>query len=148
MMSNSQVRIITHEKENLWELNKDRFEFNPKGKFPWLQKRLFKLLRWMKADSFDKVIKYNTRTIDTSKIVEAIRFNKYDIERLYYKKARYVIMGYDAFTALDGEMREFLRFEAPIRMGMGNRSEIMGLEIIVVPWIEGFFVLPDLEKER
>lgn len=146
MSENTKVRLIQYERSvnSIWV--PDRYEFNPKGRLPWLQKLLFKVLRKLKADSFDTAVTYKTVEVDTDKILSALMENQRDIELLYHKRAKYVVMGPSDFSRFSGELEahQFMRFNFNARIGLGRAITPMGLECVVVPWVEGFFVLPDL----
>jgi hypothetical protein len=94
------------------------------------------------------VVTYKTTEIDTSKILEALMKNTRDVQMLYYKRAKYVVMGIEAFAQMSNEphVHEMMRFNFNTRIGINRQFTALGLEVIVVPWIEGFFVLPELTK--
>lgn len=146
----TRIHLIRQERHEAAILNPNRFEFNSKGRLPWLQKLLFKVLRWLKADSYDTTVEYTTVEIDQTSIIDALMRNRIDLERLYNKRARYVVMGPDDFrrfcTAPEINNMMMVNFTAPV--GMNGKRTILGLEVVIVPWIDGFFVLPDLNEER
>lgn len=140
---NNKVHLIRRERHETAFLNPNRFELNPKGRAPWLQKLLFKVLRWLKADSYDTAIEYTTVQIDPSSIIDALMRNRVDVERLYNKRARYVVMGPGEFHRFctGPETNSVMR----LNIGIHGKRTMLGLEVVIVPWIEGFFVLPDLD---
>lgn len=148
-MSN-RINLISRERHATAILNPNRFEFNPEGRMPWLQRFLFKLLRWLKADSYDTSVTYTTVKIDPPNILDALMRNRVDVERLYNKRARYVVMGASDFQRFSTapEINDMLRFNFMAPFGMNGQRTILGLDVVIVPWIEGFFVMPDLEGEQ
>jgi hypothetical protein len=46
------------------------------------------------------------------------------------------------------EIREALYFTFSSPIGINGKRTILGLEVVALPWIEGFFVLPDLQDEK
>lgn len=148
-MSN-RINLIRQEPRETAVLNPNRFEFNPRGRMPWLQKLLFKALRWLKADSYDTHIEYKTVEIDPPSIIDALMLNRVDVERLYNRRAKYVVMGPSDFHRFctAPEIKDMLAFSFTVPIGMNGERTILGLEVVIVPWIEGFFVLPDLNEER
>lgn len=146
----NQIRLIKHEHQLATAIDPNRFELNQRGRWPWLQKLLFKLLRKLGANSLNTSVSYKTVEIDTKSILNALMENQRDVMTLYNKRARYIVMGprdYARFTN-DPECRDLLYFGFSVPIGMGNRRTIMGMEVVIVPWIEGFFVMPDLQDER
>lgn len=146
----NKIRLIKTEQQTVAAINPDRFEFNPRGRFPWLQRWLFKLLAKLGANSLEKSVTYKTVEIDTTRILEALFENQRNVMELYNKRARYVVIGRKDFTRFcsDPEYRDPLYFNFSAPIGINNQRTILGLEVVVVPWIDGFFVLPDLNEER
>jgi hypothetical protein len=149
-METNKIHLLRQERHETAILNSNRFEFNSKGRLLWLQKLLFKVLRWLKADSYDTAIEYTTVEIDPSNIIDALMRNRVDVERLYNKRARYVVMGPRDFQRFSSapEINSMLMFSFSTPIGMNGKQTILGLEVVIVPWIDGFFVLPDLESEH
>lgn len=142
------VRLVRQHRDvqSVWV--PDRYEFNARGKWPWLQRRLFKILGKLKAYSYDQRVTYSTTEIDTTKILDAIMRNQHDVAMLMRGRAKYVVMGIDEFAEVsnDPAVRDFMRFNFNANVSDGYYHQTMlGLECVVVPWIKGFFVLPDLE---
>lgn len=146
----NKIRLIKHDRQLVTALDPKRFEFNPKGRLPWLQRWLFKLLGKLGANSLNESVTYTKVEIDTSRILDALLENQRDVMMLYNKSARYVVMGPKDFARFcgDPEYRDPLYFNFSAPIGMNGKRSILGLEVVIVPWIEGFFVLPDLAEER
>lgn len=146
----NKIRLITYERQTATLIDPDRFEFNPRGRLLWLQRLIFQVLRWLRANSLQTSVSYETVEIDTSNILNALMENQRDVEMLYNRRARYVVMGPRDLARLcdQPEIRELMRFNFTSLIGINSRRTVLGLEVVVVPWVEGFFVLPDLEQER
>lgn len=145
----NKVRLISQQRQEaaIWVPN--RYEFNAKGRLLWLQRLLFWTLNKLKAYSYDTKVTYTTTEIDTSKILDALMQNQCNAEMLYHKRAKYVVMGPSEFSRFSGEMRDhapFMQFNFDARVGFGRSMTTLGLECVVVPWIEGFFVMPELNN--
>lgn len=117
-----------------------------------MQKLLFAILRRLGANSFVQSVTYTTTEIDTGKILDAVMRNQADAERLYFKRAKYVVMGpreFAQFSSTSGKdlYPQFMQFSFDARLGYGQTVTVFGLECVVVPWIEGFFVMPDLQTQ-
>lgn len=143
----NRIRLVRAETDttSVWVPN--RYEFNAKGKWPWLQRQLFKILDRLRAYSYDTQVTYSTVEVDTSKIVEALMQHQSDVHMLMERRAKYLVIGVDAFAELSNDpmIRNYMRFDFQTKIGYNNRYQMLGLECIVVPWIQGFFILPDLE---
>lgn len=147
---NNKIRLIRHEQQAVTAISPNKYEFNSCGRLPWLQKLLFKLLSKLGANSLDRSVAYKTTEIDTSSILTALMESQRDVTMLYNKRARYVIMGPRDFARFSNEpeIRDMLRFHFTSQIGYNNTRAILGMEVVIVPWIDGFFVLPDLEDVR
>jgi hypothetical protein len=145
-----EIKLIRYEQQTAVAINPDRYQLNRSGRLPWLQRALFWILRKLKANALETSITYKTIEIDTTKIIDALMRNRVDVERLYNKRAKYVVMGPEAFREFNNaaEVRYFMAFNFNTQIGMNRQITIMGMECIIVPRIEGFFVLPDLNEER
>jgi hypothetical protein len=142
---------VTQKRESGWVLSPNRYEFNAKGRWPWLQRWAFWLLDKLSARACDESITYSTVHVDGNDIIQAVMRNRADIERLYNKRAKYLVIGAEDLARLLNEpsIRQMMRFRFPVQIGgFDGRCGILGLEVVVVPWLSGFFVMPDLEKEE
>jgi|ERR1051326_457519 hypothetical protein len=146
------VRLIRHIEQSATVLAPGRYEFNENGRLPWLQKLLFAILRRLRADSYDTKVNYTTVEVDTGKILDAVMQNACDAESLYFQRAKYIVMGPSDFARFTSEgpksglYADFMQFSFDARLGYGRTVTVFGLECVVVPWIEGFFVMPDLQQ--
>ena len=126
----------------------DQFKYNPKANWPMLQRLVFWFARKLKTEAWEDRVKYRTIVVDTKDITEAICRNAAQAELIWQQRAKYVVMGPRAFSQLTEQGHsagQFLRFPIRLQMGKGQIFRPLDLEIIVVPWIEGFFVMPELK---
>lgn len=153
----SEMRIIEtmHLSKEFRQFNSlDTFQYNAKGKYPWLQKLCFKALRWLRASALLQEGEVRRVRLDLDDLVKAIMINQSDVEYIYHKRAKFLIVGHDKFKELAKcEEFDYHFFDIPsnYRANVGYDREPMpylfrGLRVVVVPWIDGMFVLPDLEQ--
>jgi len=70
------------------------------------------------------------------------------LRRLWDEKGKYLIVGSRTARDLWGELadRHCFQFASEQRIGFGRESKVIGLQVVIVPWIEeGLFVLPELK---
>lgn len=149
-MTNS-VQLIRHTEQRATKWLPNRYEFNASGRLPRLQKLIFKVLGWLNANARDEKITYSTVEIDTGKILDAVIQNAGDAENLYFKRAKYIVMGPRDFARFASEAPksgypQFMQFSFDAPLGYGRTVTVFGFECVVVPWIEGFFVMPELQR--
>ena len=148
-MSNK-IRLIKHEQQLATGLDPDRYEFNPRGRLPWLQRLLFK--GTCETPSQRAQYNHQLRNRRDRHLANPQRpdGNQRDVANLYNKRARYVVMGTRDLARLmeTPEIREALYFTFSSPIGINGKRTILGLEVVALPWIEGFFVLPDLQDEK
>jgi hypothetical protein len=140
-------------RETLWKTDFDQYEYDPKGKWPLIQRACFWVLRKLKAFARFGATEIRRTELDLDKLVEAVMRNRADVMLLYNKQAKYLVVGMDRWYELTGAGdRNYLTFEVPhsfhARIGYDNKplpQLFAGLKVIVVPWIDGMFVLPELE---
>jgi hypothetical protein len=132
---------------------RDKYQYNPNGKAPWLQRLCFRVLDKLQAHAEFQEIKIMRTRLDLDKLVDALMRNKIDVERIYNKRAKYLVIGGDKWLALTNDTAHNLQmFTVPYdfnaRVGFNSTPTpkmFAGLKVIVVPWVDGLFVLPELE---
>jgi hypothetical protein len=155
-MSESVVRTFQMSRAVEWVAETDKFQFDPKAKAPWLQKVCFWLLKLLGAHAKFAQEHIKRVDIDLNKLVDALMRNRADVEMLYHKRAKYLVVGADKFEDLvtSPEVQaSYMMFEVPLhfnaRAGYNGRpmpQMFAGLQVVVVPWIDGMFVLPELDR--
>lgn len=90
----------------------------------------------------NQTISMTRHTIDMDKLDYEIYQNQQDIEMIYGKRVETIIVGADI-------MRKFMTGD-PYKVGMidfnmGRASRYAGLNIICIPWFEGFLLMPRKE---
>lgn len=83
-------------------------------------------------------------TIDQKKVFDLLFEHRTNIEYMWNKKPKYLICGRDKSLELFQEANTYLNIHIETKLSWENETEIMGCQLIVVPWIDGLFFLPDL----
>lgn len=124
--------------------NKALYEFQPQQKWQWLQRACFRVLDWIGA--------HHQETIETISIEVApqdiIRhlMAQIDTVRLFHEGGpTRVMMGPRNFNGLRNRPDSWHYIELPRingEMGYGNEVRVFGLDVTIVPWLDGVLVLP------
>lgn len=82
---------------------------------------------------------------DVGGILERLWAAQQNMDRVYFERARYVIVGHDAMRDLvRGDVNRVVSFDAEARLGGNQGMRVFGLKVVLVPWIEGVFLLPEI----
>lgn len=122
-------------------LDKRYYEFKQRGKHKWLQKLCFWILDKLKCHALLQEDFAERIVIDPPKIMDKIMMQTkeiYDHGRFDQKE---VFIGPEQLKNLRMDCQNFMTFTAPV----GINAQVMGMDITVVPWMEGVLVVP---KER
>lgn len=124
--------------------DKDLYSYRPKGRCPMLQRALFACLRVLKCDGaiYDE-LSFERQVIQPKSFMEALHRQHREILQRAHDVAGIVVMGPDEFSALGHELNahQAISFKAPYSVDY----RVMGMKIVVVPWINGIFVMPDVK---
>ena len=131
-------------------------------RWKWYYKYLWKFLRKLGVQYIEEVPEcwpVQTREIDHRDIIRMIESSSKAMDLLWYKKATTLIVGYDEYSKLMNDApREFLTCCADLPLVRSetnldykappvvHHTRYCGLKIVCVPWLEGWALLPDLEK--
>jgi hypothetical protein len=116
----------------------------------WYWRGLHWLLKKLGAGYREHVpesVRVEERTINHADIQTVIRDSQRALSLLWDKKATTLLVGRDEMAKLMRDAYdEPIAFRAEIPLGNGNDFRYMGLRVVCVPWLEGWAVLPDLDK--
>ena len=87
---------------------------------------------------------YKKIEIDTSKILDLIRSMANDILYTQGIFPEYIIVGHDYLEKIKQEVR-FLTMINHQEIGFEYLETFFGMKIVLVPWIDGVFLLPELD---
>ena len=98
-------------------------------------------------DYIPESIRVEEKTINHANIQAVIRDSQRAMHLLWDKKATTLLVGRDEMTKLMRDAcDEPMSFRAEIPLGNGGDFRYMGLRVVCVPWLEGWAILPDLDK--
>jgi len=125
-------------------INKSLYEFQPDRKYRWLQKLCFRVLDWIGAHHQE-----TTKTLSISAPPEDIIAHllaQKAVVRLFHKDGpTRVIMGPNNFKQLQDRKDCWQYMELPRvfgKIGYYGEYRVFGLDITIVPWLNGVLVLP------
>lgn len=85
--------------------------------------------------------------IHPASILEMIARAKHALQLLWEKQATILIVGYDEMEKLMNEPpTEIMQFDMPFPIANGQLTEVRRLRVVLVPWLSGWALLPDLDK--
>jgi hypothetical protein len=129
---------------------KDAFEFKPVKRFHFLQRWTFQLLRWYGSLQHQRVKQtdYVRFTLDTGAFMQRLIDQQEELFRHWNEAPGVLLIGAKDFQELmhTPEIRHHLEFVAPMTFQNGDpweRPRLMGLEVEVVPWMEGMILMPE-----
>ena len=130
------------------------FEASPSG---WLQRFalwLLGALRLRDVKLAEMVEKTEYITIDKQSIFDSLQLSQKDIRWLWREEPKHLIIGRAEFHKLRCEADVMngpggmISFPHSLNMFMGDERKILGMTVHVIPWINGWAMLPDLAKHR
>ena len=132
--------------KQVWEPIPTRLLF-PRG-FAWLGRACFWLIKKIGGEFERRVptIEYTELQLDLGQLADAILDSKDAIHRIWHEGLRYVLVGHRELLDLQKLEHSILRLDfTPDFRGKGNRASVLnGLHVILVPWMKGVIVLPDV----
>jgi hypothetical protein len=131
----------------------DAFQFNAKAGWVRLQRLCFWFLAKIGAYDMQAVVSYKRVDLNLDDVVRATLEHEQNIYTLTHRKGKYLVVGNKQWMELAKQAADqFVMFPFPpnYRANIHPREHqnmFAGMKIVVVPWIDGLFVLPDLEKD-
>jgi hypothetical protein len=120
------------------------YTVNHKGKFKWLQKFCLKVLMKYGNSCVAHIPIMECATVEYEKTVDLILNNIRDVERIEGLRCKYIVIGNRQMKELCNS-DNFMYFQIPPDADLRrNQRTFLGMNIILVPWIDGVFCLPEL----
>jgi len=143
MCGKVQIQVLNLKSSMRWAINRQLYEYSAEGKYPWLQRLCFKILGKLDAYYNEKVevITIEANPVDLIDQVIA-QMNSADIMNRAGTK---ILMGARNFYALRDRPDCWQYLELPLmqaRIGYRNETRLFGLEVVVIPWMDGILVVP------
>jgi hypothetical protein len=132
------------------------FYERPFGKWRWLQRQCFKILRYLGA--YRQEMGMTRSEVDYKSLAEAALEHPRQLMKLINsERMAYIIVGYHQAREILHGLNEYEYTEVPSLDDMTTRFYLRGVEywgvfagmcIIVVPWFDGMLFLPELGTGR
>lgn len=119
-------------------LDKRYFELKPKGKAVWLQKLCFKILDKLKCHALVPNDYVERIVIDPPKVIDRIVKQHIEVLNQGHPNKMEIFIGPGQLDGFRLDNQDFMTFTAPV----GYNNQIMGMDVTVVPWLEGVLVVP------
>jgi hypothetical protein len=78
--------------------------------------------------------------------IERLALQKRDMMRLYNQQARTLFVGPDAWGEMHESLRSYSRvncFNVDVRVYGPNGVRVLGVEVVLVPWMYGVLLVPE-----
>lgn len=133
----------------------DRYQFRDDKNHQWLQRACFWILSKIGSYAQSEEVKYEYHTIDTQDFLKQLDEQYHILKSKYNTLPSKVLVGANVYVEITGNprTREMIDFRANYYRETGaafvDRSTplwpaptVMGLDIVVVPWMEGVLLMP------
>ncbi len=148
-MSYNRVKFVFYKPLPVSTLMVDAFQYKPEVGYAWLQRIIFKFLTWIKAFAIRKDLDYKEIQFDKKDLLEQLFMQKHIIHKMYYnEKPQFLIGKGEFFELINITRNKYPEFDIPISIslqdeyGKNNAFNAFGVELIVIPWMEGMIILP------
>lgn len=132
-------------------MNPDVYEFTPGQGWTWLQRICFWILKKIGANHYDTKVDIKRVEINLNELTDAVLRQAAEVYERENKKPAYLIIGRKQEMELTRQASNHLfMFHVPhtYRANVSSRhyeNIFAGMKVVVVPWIDGIFVLPELD---
>ena len=124
----------------------DLYEYSPNKRLKWLQRTCFWILNKLHCNHIDRVVAYKAQRVDTDRFMHQLLEAKADFIRRLEDNPSTVLMGaeqYDDLIKADDRLTQPLGFTSQYDYHDGHTLKIMGLKVIVIPWMDGMVLVPN-----
>lgn len=129
-------------------LSKTVYEFKKDKKYHWLQKLCIKILDKLGCQKQECKIDIEHIIVDKIDLLEKL-FTCSNVLRREGKQPEMLLIGAEDFEKLTNapRVRDSLVFDLQYSQHYGSKMEILGMKIVVVPWMHGILpITKDLLK--
>lgn len=128
-LSYPQIKLRTKRKKLPWVLK-------------WASAWLYKL-----ADEYalekEPYVEHHTVTLDDAKIANFV-FEQLTQLQINGRRGVTLLVGQDFYHGVMGDIHR-TRMAIDYRSGAGQHTQYLGLDVVIVPWMKGALVLPELK---
>lgn len=121
----------------------DQFSFNEKGKHLWLQKICFHILKKLKCNAIGEKLKVSYIEFEPNTVLDYIFNQRREILKHVDDTDCEIFCGAEYFRKLrmEDHHHTLMTFRAD-----SASHQIFGMDVTIVPWIEGVVVVPKKRK--
>ena len=119
---------------------------------PWYVRLLWRLL--LKFNPTFRVPEavetFHTAVIDDLDLLDRLRLSHDEVRRITHNKAKHVLIGQSLARELLDDLVARHELSCPVSWPIGGPDGMRwyGLTVHVVPWMDGFVIVPDLKELR
>lgn len=149
-MREQPIEVVEHQRFDLPFSYRAAYEYCPQRGWKWLQRVCLWTLKKIGAHSMGMMPHFERKVIDRDKFVAKLYAQQRAVFDLMVNRPGTLLIGAEDFhEAMDQpEMKNIFQFSASVQMGrVDDRGQphysIMGMRVIVVPWMRGMVPIPD-----
>jgi len=126
----------------------------PAGRWSaWMAKQALWVLRKMGVQHQppDKMIeRAEYLTFNDDDVFRELHLGRREIARIWHGDVKYILCGRDYWARITDRVYEqsILSMNINARLAMDGETRVMGLRLVVLPWIQGMALLPELSEVR
>lgn len=125
------------------EKSENLFEYNENKKLKFIQKICFYILKKLNCNYINRNEFVDYEQIFVNDVIDIIYEYKDQLQLIFDKKAKYLILGKKQIEKLKVSQMEYLDFKIPDTY-KNEKIYLAGLKVILIPWIDGVIVLPNI----
>lgn len=122
------------------------YEYRKDRPLRWLQKICIFILGKLKCHYWGETVTLQEIEVNPKKFIEIFFSEISNIQSVFHMKPTRIIMGAKNYAELmsDKEFLNYFHFRTEYKYCIGGirRTEIVGLKVEIVPWLDGIIVLP------
>jgi hypothetical protein len=132
------IEFIATEQLSYTRVDPMRYEYRPKGKWPWLQRLLFKALDCLKAHALIHEIELKHVSVPRTDFTEYL-YRQMDELHNWDREPTQVFIGAKTFSEAlkQPDVRQFVSF----RHDLPHQHQMLGLSVHILPHMEGVIVV-------
>lgn len=124
------------------------YSYRKHGKLPWLQKILFAILDKLGCGAYYTET-FNYETIAIEDVLERVVKNYHNLQLIHEIRPKYLVLGRNYYADLLRHEygMQYIQLPSNYRQyGVKPHDMFMGMKIILVPWMEGMVILPEIDR--
>lgn len=122
------------------------YSYNANKRARWLQKLCFWVLKKLHCEHYEIQCTINTIEVNFDDIVRQVLNTASAIDIVYHHRPKHLLLGHDKMQELGCEANSLMHFSFPpnYQAPVSPPVKFAGMEIVLVPWMEGLMLVPEL----